>query len=107
MLRYYMLTSDRIVTPADIKLFCCKELSNRYGLGNDMISRIRITRRQTQGHRDCGYEILVEISITANQFVKKYFTDGIPTAELLLQKMIEVRSSGIYPISVSIDIEEE
>ena len=107
MLRYYILTNDRIVTPSDIKLFCYKELATRYGLSEDMISRIRITRRQTLGHRDCGYEILIEIAITANQFVKKYFANSIPTAEIMLQKMIEVRSSGIYPISVSIDIEDK
>lgn len=106
LLRYYMLTNDRIVTPADIKVFCYKELTTRYGLSENMVSHIRVSRRQTMGYKDCGYEILVEIALADNSFVKRIFADNIATTATLMQKMIEIRSTGIYPVSVSITIEQ-
>ena len=104
LLRYYMLTGDRIVTPADIKVFCFKELTTRYGLSESMINRIRVSRRQTNSRRDCGYEIVVEITLEDNSFVKRIFSNSLPTAAVLMEKMLEIRSAGIYPISVSINL---
>ena len=106
MLRYYMLTNDRLVTPADIKLFCHKELQIRYGLSDNMIRQLRVSRRQTNDRRDCGYELLVDITLTSHSFVTRTFADNLSSAEMLMQKMIEVRTTGIYPVSVSIRIEE-
>jgi hypothetical protein len=40
-----------------------------------------------------------------NSFIKRSFADKIPQVEILLQKMIEVRSTNIYPILVNIMIE--
>lgn len=104
LLRYYMLTGDRIVTPADIKMFCYKELLTRYNLSESMISGIRISRRQTMNNRDCGYEILADITLADNNFIRRSFADNLAAAEILMQKMIEVRTTGVYPVIVSIKI---
>ena len=104
MLRYYMLTGDRIVTPADIKTFCYKELQTRYGIEESMVSRMTVSHRQTTDRRDCGYEILTEITIADIPFVNRTFVPQLTTAEILLQKMMEVRSANIYPIRVKIVI---
>ncbi len=102
--RYYVATCDRIVTPADIKVFCYNELLTRYGIVRDMVSDISVSHRQQIDNRECGYEIVVEILLADNSFVKRSFADKIPQVEILLQKMIEVRSTNIYPIHVSIQI---
>jgi len=105
LLRYYMLTSDRIVTPADIKVFCYKELMLRYGINQGMVKRIRVSHRMTGDYHDGGYEILVTITLTDNSFIRRKFIDNLPVAEILLEKMIEVRSTNIYPITVMIAVE--
>lgn len=102
--RYYVATNDRIVTPADIKVFCYNELLSRYGIVRDMVSDISVSRRQQIDNRECGYEIVVEITLTDNSFVKRSFADKLPQVEILMQKMIEVRSTNIYPIQVTIQI---
>ena len=107
ILRYQLLTDDRLVTMADMKLFCRKELLLRYGIGEEIVRRIRVDRRLQQETVGCGYEIAVEITLEGNSFVKRNFTDKCATAEILLQKMMEVRSTNIYPIRVTITIEDE
>ena len=102
--RYYVATCDRIVTPADIKVFCYNALLTRYGIVRDMVSDISVSHRQQIDNRECGYEIVVEILLADNSFVKRSFAEKIPQVEILLQKMIEVRSTNIYPIHVSIQI---
>ena len=106
MLRYYMLTSDRIVTPADIRVFCYKELMIRYGISNNMVKSIRVNHRQTTDRRDSGYEILVDVVLTDSPFIRRNFADRLPMAEIMLQNMLEVRSTNVYPITVNIKIEE-
>ena len=69
-----------------------------------MVSDISVRRRQQMDYHDCGYEIVVEILLADNSFVKRSFADKVPQVEILLQKMIEVRSTNIYPILVSIQI---
>ncbi len=103
--RYYVATCDRIVTPADIKVFCYNELLSRYGIVRDMVSDISVSRRQQMDSHDCGYEIVVEILLADNSFVKRSFADKIPQVEILLQKMIEVRSTNIYPVLINIQIQ--
>ena len=105
--RYYLITSDRIVTMADIKAFCYKELRQRYGIESNLIRRLSINRRLQQESTMCGYEILAEITLTGNSFVKRTVADRLSTAEYLMEKMIEVRSTNIYPVHVSITIEEQ
>ncbi len=107
LLRYQIITNNRIVTPADIKLFCYTELKIRYSIDSNMISSIEVTPRPTGfGHNSVGYEILTEIVLKENNYVKRSFEDKMNHVEQLLQKMIEVRSTSIYPIRVSIVIHE-
>lgn len=106
MSRYYFITNDRIVTPADMKVFCYKELLNRYSISPDMITAINIRHLLLEGRDNYGYVIRIEILIFNSPFVKRHFTEKIPQAELFIQKMIEVRSSTVYPIQVSIRLEE-
>ena len=107
LMRYSLATGDRIVTLADIKQFCYKELMVRYGIGSDLVRRLRLNRRQQQDGAGCGYEIVTEISLAGTPFVKRSFSDKLSQAELLMRKMIEVRSTGIYPVRVQITIEDE
>lgn len=106
MSRYYIATNDRIVTPADIKLFCYKELLTRYGIVRDMVKQLSVSRRHQMETRGPGYEIVVEIRLADNPFIKRSLSEKIPLVEILLQKMIEVRSTNIYPVVVMIKIED-
>lgn len=107
MARYYFVTNDRIVTPADMKIFCYNELMTRYGISSDMITAINIRHVLQEERNNCGYQIWVEIIIISSPFIKRHFTEKIPQAELFIQKMMEVRSTTVYPIQVNIRIEEE
>ena len=100
--RYHLASNDRIVTPADIKLFCQKELMARYAIEPSMIASISTGHRPQMDHPQAGYEIVVHIRLNENERLRKGFSPHIPQAEIILQKMIEVRSTQIYPIHVSI-----
>ncbi len=106
LLRYHIITNDRIVTPADIKAFCTNELISRYGFDPYMIKYISVSHRLESNPTGCGYEIIVEIVLVNNNFVRRSFADKLPQVEVLMQKMMEVRSTNIYPIRVHIIIEE-
>ena len=103
--RYYLATNDRIVTPADIKMFCYNELLSRYGVMRDMVRNISVNMRHKPEIHHCGYEIQVDITLADNPFVKRSFAEKMAQVEILLQKMMEVRSTNIYPIQVNIKIE--
>ena len=103
--RYYITTNDRIVTPADIKLFCYNELLTRYGIVRDMVRRLTVSRRQQMERNGPGYEMVVEIMLAGNPFVKRSLAEKVSQVEILIQKMIEVRSTNIYPVVVMIQIE--
>jgi len=105
--RYYMITNDRIVTPADIKIFCYHELLTRYGIVRDMVKSLTVNRRQQFDYSQCGYEILVEIILIENSFIKRGFADKVEACEMLLQSMISVRCTNIYPVQVNIIIEPD
>ena len=105
--KYYVVTSDRIVTMADIKAFCYKELRVRYGIESNLVRRLAVNRRLQQDSTRCGYDIVAEITLAGNSFVKRTMAERLPTAEYLMEKMIEVRSANIYPVHVSIMIEEQ
>ncbi len=100
--KYYMVTGNRLVTPADIKIFCYNELLRRYNLDSSLIQRMSVKNhiRSERGHS--GFETVVDIILVNDVFVKRSFLDKITQAELVLQKMIEVRSTAIYPVHVSI-----
>lgn len=106
VMRYYLITGDRLVTMADMKAFCCKELRVQFGIENKLIRKMSVHRRLEREDTGCGYEIVVDICLTANPFIKRNFTEKLPMVELLLQQMMEVRSAGVYPIKVNITIEE-
>lgn len=105
MSRYYIATNDRIVTPADIKLFCYKELLTRYGIVNDMVKRLSVSHRHQMETRGPGYEIVVEIQLADSPFIRRSLDEKVSRVEILLQKMIEVRSTNIYPVIVMIKLE--
>lgn len=102
--KYYMITNDRIVTPADIKILCYNELANRFGITNDMITKIKVRNIQHTEYTHCGYETHVYITLKDNPYIRRSFQEKIPSTELILQKMIEVRSTNILPVQVSIEI---
>ena len=104
MAKYYMVTNNRLVTPADVKIFCYNELLRRYNLDASMVRQIIVKNhiRSERGHS--GFETLVDIVLMNDTFVKRSFSDKITQAELLLQKMMEVRSATPYPVQVSIRI---
>ena len=105
LMRYHILTNDRLITPADIKLFCRKELMTRYGIDSTLVKSILVRPRMTKEAWDCGYEIEVDILLADTPFVRRSFAEKVPQVELLLQKMIEMRSTQIYPVNVTIMIE--
>ncbi|WP_455621411.1 hypothetical protein [Parabacteroides sp.] len=103
--KYLLATSDRLVTSADIKLFCYKELYMRYFIPSDYILNIDIKHRLKIEPLYKGYEIAIFINLTNNSYVQKKLADNILHLELLLQKMIENRMPGIYPVVVAINLE--
>jgi hypothetical protein len=105
--RYYIATNDRIVTLADIKLFCYNELLTRYGIVRDMVKSLTVNRRQQLDRRGCGYEIVVEIVLADNPFIKRSFAEKASRVGILMQKMIEVRSTNIYPVIVTLNIDKK
>ena len=49
---------------------------------------------------------MVEVRLAATPFVKRALEDRITGVENTLQKMMTVRSTNIYPISVTITLDE-
>lgn len=105
--RYFMVTHDRLVTPSDIRQFCYYALQTRYGIGHDMVKSIYVQHRQQPEHRLSGYEIVVEVILVENSFIKRGFADKISQTEMLLQKLMQVRTTNIYPLRVNITISEK
>jgi hypothetical protein len=105
--RYYMITNDRLVTPSDLKLFCYNELQTRFGIARSMIVSITVSHRLQQDAGNVGYEVLVEIVLLDNAFIRRGFEEKIPQVETLLQAMMSVRSTNIYPITVIIQINKK
>lgn len=104
MSRYYMVTNNRLVTPADIKIFCYNELLRRYNLDSSIIRNVIVKNAIHSERGHCGFETKVEILMVDDVFVKRSLAGKINEVELILQKMIEVRSSFVYPIQVNIRI---
>lgn len=104
--RYLVTTGDRIVTPADIRMFCCKELLSRYGIPREMVRSINVSHRVSRDPQGCGYEIVVDIRLVANALVQRVMADKISSVEYIFQRLMEVRSTNIYPICVTISLIE-
>jgi hypothetical protein len=82
------------------------ELMTRYGITRQMVKSITVSHRQQQDRLQAGYEILVEILLNENTFIRRGFEEKIPQAETLMQAMMSVRSTNIYPILVTITIDK-
>jgi uncharacterized membrane protein len=80
---------------------------NIYSIGPDLVNGIQVKSHQRNDQQESGYCIRVSIFLQDNNFIRRSFEDRIPQAEMLLQTMMEVRSSQIYPIYVAIHIKEE
>ena len=104
MKRYALATGGRIVTENDIKLFCQTELMARFGVVHDLIKSIRINRHHRIEGTFHTYEICVKINITNNIYTQRAFAAKESSVETYLQKMIEVRMSGIYPVRVELKL---
>lgn len=103
LIAYCVTTSDRLVTPADIKLFCMYRLMAYLSLGQDVFREITVDRRQSKTSY-VGYEISVHIVLANTTIVRKTVGDRLPRLECLMEKLIEVRSMNIYPTRVTIEL---
>lgn len=101
--KYYMVTQDRVVTPADVKLLCYNELKRRYNIDNSMIEHVSVKRVVQPGQ---GRMLDVTIQLINDIFVKRAMEGKLQMVELLLEKMIEVRSTNLLPVHVTIAVEE-
>ena len=104
MSRYYMVTGNRLVTPADIKIFCYNEMLKRHNIGESMIEGISVRNMRQSERSHAGYETYVEITLIDDVYVKRAIQDKASHTELVLQKMIESRSATVYPVHVEIHI---
>lgn len=101
--KYFTVTHDRLVTPADILAFCRYELSASHGVDPDMIDDIVIDHRLSA--RDPRRVVIaVDIAINENPYIKRKVTPVKASLERMIQRKIEVRSANIYPIEVNITI---
>ena len=105
--QYMFATGDRLVTPADIKMFCLAVLQMRYNLDRKLIRSVSVEHRPVPSDHMLGYEIIVDIVIEDNPFVKKALSNDISRIEMTIEKMIQVRSTNIYPIRTHIKIDSE
>ena len=87
-------------------MFCYKELLSRYGIPREMVRSINVSHRVSHDPQGCGYEIVVDISLMANALVQRVMTDKISSVEYIFQRLMEVRSTNIYPICVTISLIE-
>lgn len=105
--KYYLMSHDRIITPADIKAYCYAELTERYGLGDFMIKKVETGKRKQKDWREAPYEIFVKIVLKNNRFIRSNFINKVKKVEVEMAKIIEARSTNIYPVKVEIEIIEE
>lgn len=103
---YYIATNNRIVTPADMRLFCISELNIRYGIDNSMVKSLKV-RREQDFSMDCGYLITVAIVLKDNMFVRRSLGDNVDSAASKMERKIASRSAGIYPVRVMIKFTDE
>ena len=101
---YYMITSDRIVTPADIKVLCYNVLQTRYSIGKDMVDAVKVKNLRNTDRSQCGFVTMVYITLKNDLYIQKRLEDLISSVELTLQKMIEVRSTNVFPVQVSVEL---
>lgn len=81
--RYYLLTKDRLVTLADVRAFCYKEMENH-------AKKIDISKK----------EGLIWVNIKLNEDYLIQNKDELELQAKGLQKKLELRSSGLLPYHV-------
>lgn len=101
--RYYTQTADRLVTPADIKIFSMQLLMGRYGIPSKSILEIKAHMRADMD-RQSGYSINVNIKLEDNSFIRRNLNGKMSSMSQLIEKMIQVRSMSIYPVNVDISL---
>ena len=52
----------------------------------------------------CSIPNVVYITLKDNPYIRRSFQEKIAMTELVLQKMIEVRSANVFPVQVNIEI---
>ena len=105
--RYFLITGNRLVTPADLKVFCYNELLQRYNIASSQIRNISVRNQISADKWTSGFETEVTITLVNDIFIQRSFTEKICQAEMILEKMIGVRSASMYPIRVSIELERK
>ena len=84
--RYYTLTNDKLVTRSDLKSFCIKELY-RYDIGS--VNRVEIAN-------DDDTRTVVAFVSEVNPEL------DLEAIQQRIERLIEVRSSGLTPVKVLI-----
>ncbi len=102
--RYQMTTNSRIVTPSDVKVFCRTFLLIRYGIAGEMIRSVSVTTRPDTTS-PTGYSIFADIVLNDNPFILRSLSGKKEAIALVMEKMLSVRSSGLYPIKLTINIQ--
>lgn len=100
--KYLLVTGDRLVTPFDIKIFVRTELLVRYDIVKEMVQSVNIRREHLDQGTYHTFQTVVDVTLKNNKFIQRTFVEKIPTVEIFLQKMIEVRSSNAFPVKVVI-----
>ena len=105
--RYFLVTGNRLVTSADLKVFCYNELLLRYNISSSQIRNISVKNLISADRRTGGFETEVAITLVNDIFIQRSFAEKKHQAEIILEKMIEVRSASMYPVRVSIELEQK
>jgi hypothetical protein len=105
--RYFLVTGNRLVTPADLKVFCYNELLQRYNIASSQIRNISVRNQISADKWTGGFETEVAITLVNDIFIQRSFAEKVHRAEMILEKMIGVRSASMYPIRVSIELERK
>lgn len=105
--RYFLVTGNRLVTPADLKVFCYNELLQRYNIASSQIRNISVRNQISADKWTGGFETEVAITLVNDIFIQRSFAEKMHQAEMILEKMIGVRSASMYPIRVSIELERK
>jgi hypothetical protein len=98
--QYYFLTKDRLVTKSDIRLFCFKELLVSFKINKESVDKIDICNEFENSPSGRVRYILVEIHL--RQVDRISYKDDFVRIENQLKKMIEVRSTNLFPIQVKV-----
>ncbi len=98
--QYYFLTKDRLVTKSDIRSFCYKELLVRFNINKESIEKIDIRNEFAQSSEGRVRYILVEIQM--NKAQSNPYRVDIDLIENQLKKMIEIRSTNLFPVEVKV-----